>query len=154
MNNMGRRYEFRHDTARCTKCYACEIACQQWHNIPAGTIKLRHVTEEVRGTFPNVKRIFHSVTCRHCKDAACIAACPENAISRREEDGIVTVDTSKCNGCQVCLDACPFGIPQFDKAGIMRICDMCPDRLAAGKTPICSEACPTKALEWVILENG
>lgn len=150
---MGRRYEFRHDTNRCTKCYACEIACQQWHNIPAGTIKLRRVTEEVLGIFPNVKRKFHSISCHHCNDAPCIAVCPENAIAKREEDGIVIVDSNKCFGCQVCLDACPYNIPQFNKTGSMQICNMCLDRLANGKKPICSDACPTKALEWVVLEK-
>lgn len=145
---MGKRYIFRHDSFRCTKCYACEIACQQWHGIPAGTIKLRRVTEEVKGIFPDVQRIFHSVTCRHCADAPCIASCPENAIVKREEDGIVIVDSTKCSGCRVCLEACPFGIPQFNAAGIMQICDMCLDRLAEGKNPICHDACPTQALRW------
>ncbi|MBN1366798.1 MAG: 4Fe-4S dicluster domain-containing protein [Dehalococcoidales bacterium] len=145
---MGKRYIFRHNSFRCTKCYACEIACQQWHGIPAGTIKLRRVSEEVRGTFPNVLRIFHSVSCLHCSDAPCLDACPENAITKREEDGIVTVDSNKCTGCRTCMDVCPIGIPQFNAAGIMQICDMCVDRLAVGKNPICSEACPTKALNF------
>lgn len=148
---MGKQYGFHHDTERCIKCYACEIACLQWHGIPAGTVKLRRITEEVIGNFPDVKRIFHSETCHHCADAPCLNACPTAAITKREEDGIVVVDSSKCTGCHACFEACPFSIPEFDKEDIMRKCDMCLDRLADGKNPICSDACPTQALRWGLL---
>lgn len=144
----SKRYTFSFNADRCIKCWACEVACQQWKGIQPGTVKLRKVTEETEGIFPNVMRKFSSETCRHCADAPCAAACTENAISIREEDGIVVVDPEKCNGCRVCFKVCPYDIPQFDEAGKMQKCDMCLDRIQNGQEPICAATCPTMALRW------
>ena len=149
----NKRYDFSFNTDRCIKCWACEVACQQWKSIKPGTIKLRKVTEITTGTFPAVQRKFFSETCRHCTDAPCAAACPEKAIYIREEDGIVLVDTEKCNGCRACFDACPYGIPQFNEEGKMQKCDMCLDRIQNGQEPICAATCPTLALRWRTVEK-
>jgi anaerobic dimethyl sulfoxide reductase subunit B len=150
---MKGKYRFYFDGEKCTKCYACEIACKQWHGIEAGTISLRQVIEVDKGTFPEVKRTFLSVACKHCAKAPCITSCAVNAINRRAEDGIIQVDGSKCNGCRACLEVCPFKIPQFDNNGVLHLCDMCLDRLEDGNSPICSDSCPTKALSWEKVEN-
>ena len=53
---MAEQYGFFVDSSRCVKCWACEVACQQWHEIKAATVHRREVREDVEGTFPNVKR--------------------------------------------------------------------------------------------------
>jgi anaerobic dimethyl sulfoxide reductase subunit B (iron-sulfur subunit) len=150
---MSKQYGFYFDSERCIKCWACEVACKQWHGIKAGTIKLRRVTEITTGHFPDVKRTFLSLSCMHCGKAPCIIACPEKAISKRTEDGIVVVDNAKCIGCRSCFEACPFGIPQFTEDGTMRKCDMCLDRLERGEKPICVATCPTQALRFGTMEE-
>ena len=139
---------FSFDPEWCIKCYACEIACQQWHGIKAGTFKLRKVAEATSGTFPQVKRTFLNLTCRHCQDAPCASACPTGAIVQQEANGPVIVDRQKCVGCQACFEACPYGVPQFDENGLMHKCDLCLDRLEKGQSPICAATCPTGALQW------
>lgn len=134
-------------------CKACEVACKQWKNIPAGTIKLRRVVEVTGGVFPDIKRHFLSISCRHCAKAPCIESCPTQAIFKRPEDGIVIVNQDKCIGCKACLEACPFGVPQFGDDGFMQICDMCLDRIKNGQLPICAATCPTQALRWDTLEE-
>ena len=114
---MKKQYVFYHDTDRCIKCFACEVACKQWHGIKAGTIKLRRVEEITTGVFPDVKRTFKSVSCMHCIKPKCIEACPEGAITKREEDGIVIMDGAKCTGCRSCLEACAIKAPQFREDG-------------------------------------
>ena len=138
---------FSHDPQRCIKCYTCEIACKQWRGIAAGTVRLRRVYEVTTGIFPQVDRSFHSVACQHCVDPACVSACSPGAISKGA-DGIVRVDGAKCDGCRKCLDACPFGVPQFGQDGVLQLCDLCSDRLSEGRRPLCADACPTQALVW------
>jgi anaerobic dimethyl sulfoxide reductase subunit B (iron-sulfur subunit) len=150
---MPDEYAFSHDPERCIKCYTCELACKQWKGIAAGTYRLRRVYETTAGTFPQVTRAFHSVACQHCPDAPCIAACLPGAISKRA-DGLVRVDAGKCDGCRKCVDACPIGAPQFDQHGVMQLCDLCLDRLAESKNPLCSDVCPTGALRCTAAPTG
>jgi anaerobic dimethyl sulfoxide reductase subunit B len=141
------QYSFYFDSDKCIKCKSCEVACKQWKGIKAGTIRLRRVEEVVSGVFPDVRRQFFSISCRHCAKAPCIEACPAKAIIKRQ-DGIVLVNRNECIGCQACLEKCPFGIPQFDEDGLMQKCDMCLDRIDDGRKPFCVESCPTQALSW------
>jgi nitrate reductase beta subunit len=46
--------------------------------------------------------------CNHCTYPACLAACPRNAIYKREEDGIVLIDQERCRGYRKCVEACPY----------------------------------------------
>jgi anaerobic dimethyl sulfoxide reductase subunit B (iron-sulfur subunit) len=86
-------------------------------------------------------------------DPVCIPACPVNAISKREADGIVVVDTDACLGNEECDEkcrkACPYDAPQFgaEKGSRMRKCTFCLDRHLEGKLPDCVEACPVRALD-------
>ena len=62
---MAEQYGFFVDSSRCIECWACEVACQQWHEIKAATVRRRQVREEVECTFPNVTRTLTSHTCMH-----------------------------------------------------------------------------------------
>jgi len=140
------------DQSRCIGCYTCTVACKDWHDIPAGPVNWRWVTRVERGKYPEVFVAFHSLSCLHCAEAACISACPVNAIQKRSEDGIVVVDQEVCLGkeaCGLCIEACPYEAVQFsDEADArMQKCDFCVDRWAEGKKPICIEACPMRALD-------
>jgi anaerobic dimethyl sulfoxide reductase subunit B len=141
------QYSFHFDSDKCIKCKSCEVACKQWKGIKAGSVKLRKVEELTTGVFPEVKRQFYSISCRHCSDAQCIEACPTKAIVKRP-DGIVFVNRNECSGCKACLEKCTFGIPQFDEDGLMQKCDMCLDRIENNQIPICAATCPTQALSW------
>jgi anaerobic dimethyl sulfoxide reductase subunit B (iron-sulfur subunit) len=75
-----------------------------------------------------------------------------DAISKRELDGVVVVDTEVCQGkgnCSLCLDACPFDAPQFGTGENpkMQKCHFCLDRLAMNRKPACVDSCPMRALD-------
>ena len=152
---MSEQYGFYVDTSRCIKCWACQVACKQWNQIPAGTVARRTVAEEWVGEFPDVNRVFTSQACNHCERPACVENCPVGAITKREEDGLVVVDQQACIGCQTCASVCPFGIPQYrPEDGKMDKCDGC---ASCGKTPEdephCVATCPTKALHFGPIEE-
>ena len=51
-------------------------------------------------------------------------------------------------GCRYCMMACPYGIPRYEwQAAVpyVRKCILCYDRIAEGRQPACTEACPAKA---------
>ncbi len=141
------------DQTRCTGCGACQVACKDWHDIPAGSENWMRVLYTEKGKFPEVFVNYLISPCWHCQDPVCVPACPVNAISKRDEDGIVVVDSAACLGneeCDVkCLKACPYDAPQFDETpgAKMRKCNFCLDRWQENKLPVCVESCPTRAID-------
>jgi len=130
----------------CLQCHGCEVACKSWRNVELA-VKYRRVKNIWIGAYPNVKCQSVSISCMHCAEPACVDACPQNAIHKRPEDGIVVVDSEKCIGCKACGQACPFGVPQYGKDGKMQKCDMCVGERTSGMVdPPCIMTCPTQAL--------
>ena len=48
--------------------------------------------------FKNVFMMHLPRLCEHCLNPACVASCPSGAMYKRDEDGIVLVDQSRCRG--------------------------------------------------------
>jgi anaerobic dimethyl sulfoxide reductase subunit B (iron-sulfur subunit) len=142
---------FYFDQTRCIGCYACVVACKDWHDVPAGPASWRRLATIEKGTYPNVFVAFLATACYHCLKPACVDACPANAITKREQDGVVIVDREACLGkdCGICLEVCPYQAPQFgaEPDAKMQKCTLCFKRVAKNKKPICVDACPVQALD-------
>jgi carbon-monoxide dehydrogenase iron sulfur subunit len=132
---------------RCVGCHTCEIACAVEHS--AGKKLLSAIAEPIKPR----KRIHveaapnHSVPvlCRHCENAPCVAVCPTGATYRDEVGQLVLQDPPKCIGCQMCVQACPFGMMgNRAESRITVKCDRCPER----ERPACVDSCPTEALVY------
>jgi len=129
------------DQSRCIGCHACTTACKSENEVPVGVTRTY-----VKSVFPQVRRAFQVTRCNQCEDAPCVAACPTQAMFRRE-DGIVDFDKSICIGCKACMAACPYDaifINPEDHAA--EKCNMCAHRLDAGLEPACVTVCPTEAI--------
>jgi anaerobic dimethyl sulfoxide reductase subunit B (iron-sulfur subunit) len=146
---MSKQYGFYYNAGRCIQCRTCEVACKSTHNLEP-EVKLRRVIENWQGEYPSVTRTFLSLACMHCEKPACVEVCHTGAIIKRVEDGIVTVDRDKCDGCRECLSACPYGIPQFGIDGTMQKCDFC---IGIGREPACAVSCPAEALSYGTLDE-
>ena len=94
-----------------------------------------------------------SDVCKHCTDAACLDVCPTGALFRTEFETVV-VQSDICNGCGYCIPACPYGVID-QRAGDGRAwkCTLCYDRLGAGRTPACAQACPTESIQYGELDE-
>ena len=145
------------DVAKCNGCYNCQLACKDEHvgndwtpyakpqpEIGQFWVKLQ---ENVGGTIPKVKIHYIAQMCNHCENASCLAACPDNAIYRRD-DGLVIINPETCTGCLKCVDACPYDAIYFNKdLNIAQKCTGCAHLLDNDyKLPRCVEACPTDAM--------
>ena len=101
-----------------------------------------------------VHEIAHVMSCNHCENPACVAACPAGALQKDPDTGIVLHDAEVCIKCKTCMEICPYGAPQFDEvADLIVKCDTCLDLRNAGMTPNCVAACPMRALDFGDLDE-
>src|SRR6516225_7134857 len=164
------------DTTLCIGCKACQVACHQWNDLPAGNatahgqrrslpllsgdsydnttsfsdVNWRHVKfiEKFSPDRHEAAWLMMSDVCKHCVNAPCLEVCPTGAILRTEFD-TVFIHEPACNGCRDCVTACPFGVIHMSEdRGIAQKCTLCYDRLKNGLTPACAQACPTESIQF------
>ncbi|MCI8514543.1 MAG: 4Fe-4S dicluster domain-containing protein, partial [Lachnospiraceae bacterium] len=138
---------FYFDMTRCIGCRACQVACKDKNNLEVGAIFRNAKTYET-GSFPDVNAFSFSTSCNHCENPACVTVCPIGAMYKAE-DGTVICDQELCDGCQACVEICPYQVPQFIEAtGKVNKCDACAYLRAKGENPACVDACPNRALDF------
>jgi nitrate reductase beta subunit len=80
--------------------------------------------------------------CNHCTHPACVAACPRQAVYKRDEDGIVLIDQERCRGYQACVEACPYKKTFFNLVSrTSEKCIGCYPRVEQGEVALCVESC-------------
>lgn len=133
------------DLDRCTGFHACSIACKQENNVPLGAFWHRVYEIGPHGTFPDLAMYFLPIACQHCRDPSCVKVCPTGA-SYRREDGIVLIDQAKCIGCRSCIQACPYGVHDYDsEKKKTHKCTLCAHLVDRGDQPACVKTCTAKA---------
>ena len=81
-------------------------------------------------------------TCAHCTYPACLASCPRKAIYKREEDGIVLIDQSRCKGYGECVRACPYKKSMYNPyTRVSEKCVGCYPAVEQGLQPMCVQNC-------------
>lgn len=153
------------DTTLCTGCRGCQVACKQWHDLPAEetqnrgtyqnpedlsftTYKLVRMSEEVIDG--RLRWLFFPEQCRHCEEAPCLeTAGDESAVYKDEATGAVlyTANT-KALAADDIIESCPYNVPRKAKDGTLAKCDMCNDRIHNGELPACVKTCPTGAMNF------
>ena len=153
------------DTTLCTACRACQVACKQWHDLPAEktknrgtfenppdlsfiTYKVVRMREQVIGG--KLNWLFFPEQCRHCIEAPCLETAGDpSAIYRDDKTGaiIFTANTKHLNADEI-IESCPYNIPRKAPDGTLAKCDMCIDRVENGLLPACVQTCPTGAMNF------
>jgi formate dehydrogenase iron-sulfur subunit len=160
------------DTTVCIGCKACQVACHEWNDLPAGRgqrtslpvlsgnsydntgsfsdVNWRHVKfiEQFSPDRSQAAWLMMSDVCKHCVNAPCLEVCPTGAILRTEFD-TVYINEPACNGCRDCVTACPFGVIHMSERNrVAQKCTFCYDRLKHNLTPACAQACPTRSIQF------
>lgn len=132
------------DSSKCIGCRACQIACQQWHQMPAedtsftGSYQNPEDLSAANLTITkffeahnngDLRWLFFKDQCRHCKDPQCKPACPLRAIKVLKKGPaqrfVVIKDTCDPSACSTdeikpCQVACPFRTKEWSTMGIPR----------------------------------
>ena len=110
--------------------------------------------DEGGGEFPNAYFFYLPRLCNHCTRPACVEACPNDAMFKRAEDGLVLLDEEKCKGTQACRRACPYKKIYFNAMrNVSQHCIGCFPRLEQGVAPACVRQCPGRAASIGLLDD-
>ena len=161
------------DTSRCTACRGCQIACKEWHELPANkttqvgwgshqnpqdlnpnNYKLVRFSEHLDAGV--VRWNFFPDQCRHCVVPPCKEVGDvyvDGAILQDEKTGaVVYTDKTKqfkADEAQQVREACPYDIPRLNaQTGLLTKCTMCNERVHAGMLPACVKVCPTGTMNF------
>ncbi len=153
---------FYFDQTKCGGCNTCTVACKDWNQVNPGPVAWRkQFTYEVDTA--EGKRFFPlAMSCNHCDRPPCVEACPQGAITKDANNGIVTVNREVCIGVTACIPACPFGKlaiaddkqePTPSTSWVIKHpvqkCTACADdRLKFNLKPACVASCVGRALDF------
>ncbi len=160
------------DTSLCTACRGCQLACKEWHELPANQTKQQGTHQNppdlnaynykiVRFTdyldeSGTVRWNFFPDQCRHCVYPPCkdmADSIQEGVIVKDEAPGAVLFTEKRkdvtADDFDIIRNSCPYDIPRRDeKTGLMAKCTMCHNRVASGMLPACVKTCPTSAMNF------
>ncbi len=153
------------DTTKCTACRGCQVACKQWHGLPAEktinrgsyqnppdlsftTYKLVRFQEHIING--QLKWLFFPEQCRHCIDPPCLETADDpTAIFKDPATGaVIYTKNTKNLDTQAIIDSCPYNVPRVAADGTLAKCDMCLDRVQNGEQPACVKTCPSGAMHF------
>lgn len=147
------RKGFYFNMALCMGCRTCQVACKDKNDLEIGTVYRRVETYEV-GVYPAATSYQLTRTCNHCEEPECVRVCPVGAMHVDEADGTIQHDDETCIGCKNCVNACPYGVPQYrPDLKISGKCDACFALRGAGEENACVAACPMRALDFGDIEE-
>jgi nitrate reductase beta subunit len=88
-------------------------------------------------TIPHMQWMYYLPRiCNHCTYPACLGSCPRQSIYKRQEDGIVLLDQSRCRGYRECVRGCPYKKSFFNPVTrVSEKCIACYPQLKTGSRP-------------------
>jgi Fe-S-cluster-containing hydrogenase component 2 len=133
------------DPNLCVGCQLCEYLCSFSKTGEYNSFRSRIRTIRVDEV------LISAIACRTCENAPCVIVCPRDAMTQDPDNGIIRVDSTKCDGCAWCVEACDFGAISINPAtALAEICDQCE---TDPEGPQCVKWCPKEALTLTTAEQ-
>ncbi|WP_231110481.1 4Fe-4S dicluster domain-containing protein [Burkholderia territorii] len=152
------------DVSLCINCRNCVLATKDEYTgnafpgyaapqPPEGPETIR-IERHVRGEGSLVDVTYIPKLCNHCDNAPCIKAA-DGAIYKRP-DGVVMIDPVKSRGRRDLVDTCPYGMIEWnEQEQVPQNWNFDAHLLDSGwNEPRCAQACPTKAIRSVNLDDA
>ncbi len=144
------------DTKKCQGCMTCMLACSLVHEGKENPLLSR--IQVVQNSFSKFPDDIQLSQCRQCLSPDCVAACPTGALRVDTENGNVRrVFKEECDGCGLCLEACPHGggrmLWHFEEEQALK-CDLCLNTPywnepgGPGGKQACVSVCPVGAIKF------
>jgi len=121
--------------SRCMGCMSCMFACARRVRKSLSVAKSA-IRIKTKGGYSSGNMVADH--CLGCEEPPCIPFCPEGALVKRKNGGII-LKPDLCNGCKKCIEGCPVRAIFWDEEKKLPIfCIHCGN---------CVEFCPHKCLE-------
>ena len=129
----------------CLGCHLCEYNCAFANS---GEADMAFALKD-KPLYPRIHieegdKICYAVSCRHCTDPLCVKSCIAAAL--QVNDGVITIDQSRCVGCLTCVLVCPYGALSPNENGVMQKCELCLQNTCGA--PACVQGCPNRAIVY------
>lgn len=135
---MASRIAFKEEL--CTACSLCTMYCSLTFSRQS-VYEFRPSIARIRVAVNPEDTKYAAHVCLQCEDADCLKACPEGAVSKNADTGVVQIDKDICTGCGLCAKACTYDAVFIVNRKAVK-CEVCDD-------PLCVKACARKALSLV-----
>jgi len=120
----------------CIGCRLCEQWCAWQHTGAANPARARLHVRRLHEHYVNEVTV-----CIQCAEAACVAACPQEALQSDPLTGGLRLNVDDCILCGACALKCSTGVLHLDPASQLPLaCDLC------GGEPQCVRHCPEGVL--------
>jgi tetrathionate reductase subunit B len=133
------RYALVIEHLSCWGCKTCQVACKQENQVPEGINYISVIEEGPKMTDGRLDTVYRVNLCRHCEEPECVPACPAEAITRREDGIVILDQKmcTGCAACVEACPHQAIGFDEEQgKAGK---CNLCHHRVEKGLIPACAD---------------